>query len=238
MKKLLLAATVASAVAVAAQANAAQYTISSNITDVGINLAVDAGNYLPHVVGVDDTLAFSGDIDVTVTGGSYSINSGDISLDGVTSLNAEGADVILTFINASGAAANNGVTLNSGELDISAYGAPFQTIELSTNPLNMTDTGVFQGVDYTGLPLGAGVVNPDGSITITLLGLPAVPEGAALAAAVTATNLFTFDAAIFLGGTITLTPVAEIPIPAAAWLFGSALMGLAGVARKRKAATV
>jgi hypothetical protein len=30
-------------------------------------------------------------------------------------------------------------------------------------------------------------------------------------------------------------PVSEVPIPAAAWLFGSALIGLGGVARKRKA---
>ena len=35
--------------------------------------------------------------------------------------------------------------------------------------------------------------------------------------------------------TIT-TDVAAVPVPAAAWLFGSALIGLGGVARKRKAA--
>ena len=236
MKKLLLAATVASAVAVVAQANAAQYTISSDITDVGINLTVDPGNYLPKATGQTDSLEFSGDVDVTVTGSSYTINSGDIVLDGVTSLQAVGADVILTFIDAAGAATNNGTTLNSGVLDITAYGDNFDTIDLATTPLNMTDSGTYQGVNYTGLPLGSGVVNPDGSITIALLGLPATPEGAALADAVVGAQLFGFDAAIFLGGTITLTPVAEIPIPAAAWLFGSALMGLAGVARKRKAA--
>jgi hypothetical protein len=28
--------------------------------------------------------------------------------------------------------------------------------------------------------------------------------------------------------------VTTVPVPAAAWLFGSALIGLAGVARKRK----
>lgn len=31
-------------------------------------------------------------------------------------------------------------------------------------------------------------------------------------------------------------PVSEIPVPAAAWLFGSGLMGLVGIARRRKAA--
>jgi hypothetical protein len=34
----------------------------------------------------------------------------------------------------------------------------------------------------------------------------------------------------------TFGAVAAVPVPAAAWLFGSALLGLAGVGRKRKAA--
>jgi hypothetical protein len=32
-----------------------------------------------------------------------------------------------------------------------------------------------------------------------------------------------------------ISDVAEVPLPAAAWLFGSGLVGLAGIARKRKA---
>jgi len=34
----------------------------------------------------------------------------------------------------------------------------------------------------------------------------------------------------------SLTPTSAVPVPAAAWLFGSALVGLAGVGRKRKMA--
>lgn len=47
---------------------------------------------------------------------------------------------------------------------------------------------------------------------------------------------------IVAGGTATVTlnlaatEVSEVPVPAAAWLFGSALVGLAGVGRKRKVA--
>jgi hypothetical protein len=36
------------------------------------------------------------------------------------------------------------------------------------------------------------------------------------------------------GGTLTYSTVSEVPVPAAAWLFGSALLGLATVGRKRK----
>jgi hypothetical protein len=33
----------------------------------------------------------------------------------------------------------------------------------------------------------------------------------------------------------TLTPqVSQVPIPAAAWLFGSGLLGLVGIARRKK----
>jgi hypothetical protein len=38
------------------------------------------------------------------------------------------------------------------------------------------------------------------------------------------------------GGKCTTTPPAAVPVPAAAWLFGSGLMGLAAVARRRKKA--
>lgn len=36
---------------------------------------------------------------------------------------------------------------------------------------------------------------------------------------------------------MTSLTVAEVPIPAAAWLFGSGLIGLATIARKRKLAS-
>ena len=37
-------------------------------------------------------------------------------------------------------------------------------------------------------------------------------------------------------GTGTLTPVSPVPVPAAVWLMGSGLLGLVGVARRRKVA--
>ena len=35
-------------------------------------------------------------------------------------------------------------------------------------------------------------------------------------------------------GALEIASVAAVPIPAAAWLFGSALMGLMGISRRRK----
>lgn len=46
-----------------------------------------------------------------------------------------------------------------------------------------------------------------------------------------------YNGLITTTSTSVLTPQGgEVPLPAAAWLFGSALLGLAGVSRKRKAA--
>lgn len=45
-------------------------------------------------------------------------------------------------------------------------------------------------------------------------------------------GFWTLDAA---AGTLVYTAPSAVPVPAAAWLFGSALVGLAGVARRRKA---
>lgn len=40
----------------------------------------------------------------------------------------------------------------------------------------------------------------------------------------------------FLGGSLTVSaPSAVVPVPAAAWLFGSGLLGLIGMARRKKA---
>ena len=40
---------------------------------------------------------------------------------------------------------------------------------------------------------------------------------------------------VFNTGGVTIAAPAAVPVPAAAWLFGSAIVGLAGIGRKRKA---
>lgn len=74
------------------------------------------------------------------------------------------------------------------------------------------------------------ILNPDflGGVTAG-----AVPDG------VGDSFTLTFSGASVTQRTFTLTswePAAVVPVPAAAWLFGSGLLGLAGAARRRRAA--
>lgn len=53
------------------------------------------------------------------------------------------------------------------------------------------------------------------------------------------TNTWTlkgFNGFLTTAYTMTFTPTTVVPVPAAAWLFGSGLMGLAGLARRRRSA--
>ena len=69
--------------------------------------------------------------------------------------------------------------------------------------------------------------NGSGLVTLTLLG---------------GTNQIEFRAAgndvtdnFYIRSADILTPPSAIPVPAAVWLFGSGLLGLAGLARRKKA---
>ena len=67
-------------------------------------------------------------------------------------------------------------------------------------------------------------VNADGSVTG--VGIPGMENG----------PFPGFNAQFNLTAEGLLTPPAIIPVPAAVWLFGSGLLGLVGVARRKKAA--
>lgn len=243
MKKLVIAAA-ATATLATAQAFAATYNVSSNITDVGLVLPLESTGYLPKVPGHEISLEFSGTLDIDVTGSSYVINGGNLFLNGEMSLVAAGAEVTLNFVNATGTASNDGFYINSGTLEITASTGPFPSLDLSTTNVDMTNNGTFlppgaaSPFPITGLPLGSGAINGDGSIDIALLGLPGAPlaDANSVLSGVAGIQVFGFDTLLFLQGGLTLTPVSEVPVPGAAWMLGSALVGLAGVARKRKAA--
>ena len=75
---------------------------------------------------------------------------------------------------------------------------------------------------------------PTGNMTIATINLTALMEGSS--------QLVILNSAFFDDGTDQLNPtllpgtVSSVPVPAAVWLFGSGLLGLLGIARRKKAA--
>ena len=116
------------------------------------------------------------------------------------------------------------------------------------------NTGMHQTTSPTtasAIVAGAGTIN--WSWEVTWNGIPSIPLVASGATTIACDNAscsdtsnYTIDGAFHVAGagftsvgyTVHLTgAVAEpsaIPVPAAAWLFGSGLVGLAGIARRRK----
>jgi hypothetical protein len=75
----------------------------------------------------------------------------------------------------------------------------------------------------------------DSSWTQISFDLGVVPAGAVAAFLEISQGIGPFDSAQILIDNVNLE-VAQVPVPAAVWLFGSGLLGLIGVARRKKAA--
>ena len=116
-------------------------------------------------------------------------------------------------------AATEGFSFNFGK---SSYTLPMGAVPIATTTFNTTDVGT--------VGLGS---NPSGTLPYTDDGIGGSPMKAGPFPGFNAN----FDiTTLHVSSVIPDTP--EIPVPAAVWLFGSGLMGLVGVARRRKSKAV
>jgi hypothetical protein len=253
-KKLLAVAVLA---AITAQANAATVTYAVSSSDVTIDVQF-GGNFIgaDAVAGgspgtsssdadVDPSLGFPFDAPAPYETRGFSI-SGTVDYDDVTgqvvsqnlifdgglAINTgTGGDWYVGFQNAGGSyAVDQGLTINSGFFDATYGGSnPGDLADLSANNFDFTLGSV---TDYgPGVQNAGFVIDQGGPLNGSdiILNMPGYAGGLDAAGRMT---LFGFDADAYMGGTLTLE-VAAVPVPAAAWLFGSALLGLAGIGRKR-----
>lgn len=140
-------------------------------------------------------------------------------------------------------------TYNSATGDI-LFSGSYDTVVPGTTDILIGATGAINGLTgsltNTSCTLNSGLDLCSG---LPALGVPAVPLNAPQALQLTTNNVdaigdgtLTSVLALSSGSlsanadiTFTLsnsTPVSSVPVPAAAWLFGSALLGLTGIRRK------
>lgn len=247
MKKLLLATAIAASAATGAHA-ATTYDVSSNVTGLQLWL----GN-LELLTSGDPAGYFTG---VQFGGTAYDANddgiidSSNVTMVGEAGFTA-GPQIKLTFNLGSGNYVHPvGTTFTSGTVVVDTYvnvnygisetpdfqWVNFSTVDASTTnlPFLVGQPGHLAGGDPAYPNTTAGLLLAPGTNALPGLWDGQIP-GAGINSAVSSLTLLGNTAGMFLDGTITLTAQAPaVPVPAAAWLFGSAMVGLAGVGRKRK----
>ena len=231
MKKLLIASAIAASMASGAQA--ASYDVSSNVTDIQLWLGFGNTNAVTtQTITIGGTAEDSNDDGV--------LDSTALTFGGQVLFDAAGVDVQVTFAMTDGTLGADGTTYTGGNIIVHTDAHDglgfvlFDTIDVAANNIPMLAS------------IGGGAAVPGAQNTAGLnvdIGTTALPGlwngqfgGAGFNSGVAAVTLLGNTAGMYLAGDVTLTETSEVPVPAAAWLFGSALVGLAGVGRKRKMA--
>lgn len=233
MKKLLIATAVAATMATGA--HAATYDVSSNITAVGLYLG-DIDLMSAEAPGFISNFAFGGTAEDANNDGI--IDSANLTLTGQQGFTVNALPIRLTYNLSSGNyVAGSGVTFTGGDILIETY---FETsgyvyygrVDAATTNLPFLAnqpghwSASYPNQTTAGLLLTPGLNTP-------LPGLwDLIPESGSFNNGVSALTLLGQNAGLFLQGDISLA----VPVPGAAWLFGSAVLGLAGASRKRKTA--
>lgn len=242
MKKSLLGIAVGTALAatLALDAHAATYAyVSSDISNVQLWLG-DMDAMTAEAQGTFTGLAFGGTA-IDLDGDGY-VDDANIYFGGLMNFTVNTINVRLTFnLYEGGFAPGSGIAFENGnvliEVEDGSGWVPYGSIEASTTPIGFlaNQPGAFPdqttaGIVRDALPgLWDGQPGSEGfnraAGTFELLGqhVGFFMEGQI--------NAWVMDAPAIAFGP------PEVPVPAAVWLFGSALMGLIATSRRRKASS-
>lgn len=201
-----------SILAAAASANAAVYTITGTLDSTANSAGVTIyQNQTPY--GGTYPSTFTPNQAISLTGGSLDIT---------------------------------GTTINSGSISLADYG-----VLTSLSGPNTTFGAAFDslgsGYSFTGsgagwVSTGPGISNCVGPAAGTVCG-PASAGAPPISYTLTSTGVNTYHLLLTSGSpgqittqdfSLTATAAPTVPVPAAAWLMGSGLLGLAGAARRRR----
>lgn len=240
MKKLLLSAAIAASAISSAQAST--YQITSNV--IALDLWNGFENFNPTIT---EAIAVSGTLtDIDDDG---IVDSSDISFGGQIVFGAAGVDVEVTFDMKNGNFVPGlGTTFVGGHVFVRTDTRDgngfthFETSDLSVDNIFMIAGKAGHAVPSQQLTTGliipdisplVGITNPTNTDVVgaTLPGLwDGGFNGTNFNGALTAMTIMGFTVGVYASGDVTVAPV---PVPAAAWLFGSALLGLSGLRQHR-----
>jgi hypothetical protein len=250
MTKLLLSAAMGAALATMAVTGANAYSITTNVhSDItGVQLWLGQIDMMTHEApGYFSNFEFSG----TATDANYDgyVDSANIQLNGVIGLTINGLNARLTFGLANGGyVPGSGITFRGGGILVDV-----QTTEgwlnYSTIDAGTTNLGFLAGQPGHMVPYYGADQTTTGIVRDALPGLwDGVTGSPGFDRAAGAFYILGQPIGIFLEGTIYAERVLdpqegepssilfgppEVPVPGAIWLFGSSLLGLAGIRRLR-----
>jgi len=255
MKRLLLVTAVAASLTTAAHATT--YDVSSNITGVQLYLGTtDIFSYNPGYGPPSYITGFKLGGTATDANDDGIIDSASLTLTGEAGFTASQPLKLIFNLGSGNFVAGSGTTFSSGTVQLDVYadvnpddesGYPdFQWVPLSTTDASTTNLPFLAGQPgqlTTRDVYGNILTQPNTTAGLQLApgthALPGLWDGQigseGVNSSLTVMNLLGSYAGIFMEGTITLAPQA-VPVPASVWLFGSALAGLVGAGRKRRAA--
>lgn len=235
MKKLSLVAAIATA-AVASNAFAAPYTTTGTAGAINVDAFITPS--LTYIAPSANP-PISGDWDFTFNGGTVDF-TGNVYLGDFTQF----TDVQSGLGNMTGTLVNYGVnhavsgTANwdagTNTLTYSVLGASGSGVAsdyTASAPATCTGTGSIFGNTVCGTAAG---VDPDWEgLELTFVFAPDLSSftGSIVGTSISGSGL----AAETTEFNYSVSGVSAVPVPAAAWLFGSALLGLGGIARRKRA---
>lgn len=249
MRKLLLGMAIGTAVATTLSSGVQAYTITSSVySDItALQLWVGPVDIMTHEAPGSFNLAFGGSA-TDVDGDGY-IDSANLLLYGLVDFTVNGLNIRLDFdLQDGGYAAGSGITFRGGtigvEINTSSGWIPYSTIDASSTNLGFLANQPGHLAEDVPGQITAGIVRD------TLPGLwDGVIGSASFNRGAGAFTLLGQMLGFYMQGTIGAFGILDpqpgeigqlhfgppqVPVPAAAWLFGSALAGFAGAVRLRR----
>jgi hypothetical protein len=169
-----------------------------------------------------------------VVGGAGNVSNHPVAVTSAPTAGSIGTENGLSLKGWSTELGNLANNINTG---IAASATPTAASWLTTNSSTLSGTG-FNGLQATAPDLANWGQN-SGNVTTTGIGGTAVDLYKETASGIKGTNPGTETAVLAVSltsGGLVFSSLTPVPVPAAVWLLGSGLLGLAGVARRKSTA--